>query len=69
MNFAHTKLSRLDEHRVTWDGYLGWLPGMVTWDGTSLYAAKAPYHAHLEGTYQVENFASNNATVLLSLII
>ena len=18
---------------VTWDGYLGWLPGMVTWDG------------------------------------
>ena len=29
MNFAHTKLSRLDEHRVTWDGYLGWLPGMA----------------------------------------
>ena len=46
MNFAYTKLSRPDEHRLTWDG-------------TSLYAAKAPYHAHLEGNYQVENFASN----------
>ena len=41
MSFAHTKLSRLGEHRDTWDG-------------TSLYAAKAPYDAHLEGIYHVE---------------
>ncbi len=56
MNCAHTKLSRLDEHRVTWDG-------------TELYAAKAPYHAYFEGNYQVKKFANKSGTVLLSLII
>ena len=55
MNFALTKLPRLDEHRVTLAG-------------TELCAAKAPYHAHFEGNYQVVSFA-NSALVLLSLII
>jgi len=56
VNFALTKLPRLDEHRVTLAG-------------TELCAAKAPYHAHFEGNYQVVSFANSNAVVLLSLIM
>lgn len=50
VGLALTKLSRLYERGVTWDG-------------TSLHAATAPYHAHL---YQVVDFANNSAAVLLS---